>query len=760
MIFSLSRLKLSSKLLVIAFLPLLVTIVPALWYVFFLQGDLARRSVLLIAVLLGLLFFYSAGVFLFIKRLTAFMGMIGEAAADLSSGKPVAFIANTRTDEMGAIAQAVNVLNDELKRKANFAEQISTGNLGALYQSASGSDTFGHSLLTIKDNLIRIKEEDAKRIWATEALASFVEVLRSQRNLKALSNDIIINLVKTLKANQGTIFMVNQDQAGDTFLDMQACYAHKRTKYLTQRIAPGEGLIGQAFLEKRTLYLKKVPDNFIRITSGLGDENPRSILITPLKTEDEVVGIAELASFKEFSAHEIAFVEKIGESIAHTILSFRTAENTKKLLEESQVQAEYMRSQEEELRQNQEELQATQEEISRKYDALFAQLTELNHLSKFDQLKSITSTKKRNIEYYFDIIRNQILTFSEDKMIIEAVNAFKTAFYKIDQGVPEQRMSSMKENLKRYYTKEFIPRLNDTADQFKNADHYFPEDTRAVVLQYLYISDNPHPTGKKSLLDDAKDGSEYSSVHAAYHPTIRNFLEKFGYYDIFLLDSKTGDMLYSVFKEVDFATSLLTGLYGETNFGHVVQEAIESDDKDFVRLIDFEPYDPSYHAPASFIACPVYDGDEKTGILVFQMPINKINQILTGDHKWQEDGLGESGETFIAGSDYRLRTIARELIENKTAYLSGLARMGYADDIIRQVRKTNTSILLEKIQLESVTKALKGETGTQLETDGRGIRMLNAFAPLDIPDVQWIIMSTMKEEEASVRINSLREGKI
>jgi hypothetical protein len=760
MIFSLSRLKLSSKLLVIAFLPFLVTIVPALWYVFVLQGDLAQRSVLLSTVLLGLLLFYGAGVFLFIKRLTAFTATIGEATADLSSGKPVASIVLTRTDEMAVIAQAVNTLNDELKRKANFAEQISTGNLGAHYQPVTGSDKLGHSLLMIKDNLIRIKKEDENRTWATEALASFVEVLRSQRNLKSLSNDIIINLVKTLKANQGTIFMVNQDPAGDVFLDMQACYAHQRTKYLSQRIVPGEGLIGQAFLEKRTLYLKKVPDNFIRITSGLGDENPRSILITPLKTEDEVVGIAELASFKEFSAHEIAFVEKIGESIAHTILSFRTAENTKKLLEESQVQAEYMRSQEEELRQNQEELQATQEEISRKYDALFAQLTELNHLSKFDQLKSITSTKKRNIEYYFDIIRNQILTFSEDKMIIEAVKAFKTAFYKIDQGIPEKRMFLMKENLKLYYAKEFMPRLNDTADQFKNADHYFPQEARAVVLQYLYISDNPHPTGKKLLLDDAEDGSEYSSVHAAYHPTIRNFLEKFGYYDIFLLDSKTGDMLYSVFKEVDFATSLLTGLYGQTNFGQVVQEAIASDDKDFVRLIDFEPYDPSYHAPASFIACPVYDDDEKIGILVFQMPINKINQILTGDHKWREDGLGESGETFIAGSDYKLRTIARELIENKANYLSALERMGYPDDIVRQIRKTNTSILLEKIQLESVTKALKGVTGTQLETDGRGITMLNAFAPLDIPDVQWIIMSTMKEEEASVRINSLREGKV
>ena len=760
MIFSFSRLTLSQKLLAIAFLPFLVTIVPALYYIFFIQDDLTTRSILLITVLPAILFCYSVAVVFFTKKLTSFIAAIQETAVDLSSGKTVPSIAITREDEMAAIAHAINTLKDELRSKTEFAEQISTGNLAIQYQAVNSSDTLGHSLLMVRDNLIRIKEEDQKRNWATEALASFVEVLRSQKNVKDLSNDIIINLVKTLKANQGTIFVIMKGEAGEEFLDMQACYAHKRTKYLTQRIAPGEGLIGQVFLERRTMYLKKVPDNFVRITSGLGDENPRSILIVPLKMEEEVVGVVELASFKEFDAHEIAFVEKMGESIAHTIQSFRTAENTKKLLEESQVQAQYMRSQEEELRQNQEELQATQEEISRKYNALFSHLTELNHESKFDQLRSITSTKKRNIEYYFDIIRNQILTFSEDRMIVEAVKDFQAAFYKIDQGISEQKLVQMQEDLKQYYVKEFMPRLNDTADQSRSATYYFPQETRAVVLQYLYISANRHPTGKKSLLEDAKDGSAYSHAHGVYHPVIRNFLEKFGYYDIFLLDSKTGDMLYSVFKEVDFATSLLSGLYHKTNFGRVVREAIESDDKDFIRLIDFEPYDPSYGAPASFIACPVYDGEQKIGILVFQMPINKINQILTGDHKWQEDGLGQSGETFIVGSDYKLRTLARELIENADNYLATLERMGYTHDIIRQIRKTNTSILLEKIQRESVTKALKGTTGTQLENDNRGIAMLNAFAPLSIPDVQWIIMSTMKEEEASLRINNLREGKI
>ena len=151
------------------------------------------------------------------------------------------------------------------------------------------------------------------------------------------------------------------------------------------------------------------------------------------------------------------------------------------------------------------------------------------------------------------------------------------------------------------------------------------------------------------MLNETKDGSDYSKVHARYHPILRNFLEKFGYYDIFLIDAGTGDMIYSVFKEVDFATNLLNGLYSTTNFGKVVKDAVASKDQNFVKLIDFEPYDPSYHAPASFIASVVYDGDEKIGILVFQMPINKINQILTGNNKWREDGLGETGETFIVG---------------------------------------------------------------------------------------------------------------
>ena len=258
------------------------------------------------------------------------------------------------------------------------------------------------------------------------------------------------------------------------------------------------------------------------------------------------------------------------------------------------------------------------------------------------------------------------------------------------------------------------------------------------------------------MLNDAKDGSAYSSTHAEYHPVMRNFLEKFGYYDIFLIDHNTGDMLYSVFKEVDFATSLFTGVYHTTNFGRVVKEAVESSDHHFVKLVDFEPYDPSYLAPASFIACPVYDHGEKIGILVFQMPINRINQILTGHGNWEEDGLGASGETFMVGSDYKLRSISRGLIQHPDRYLSDLLAIGYPSAVINQIRKTNTSILLEEIKNESSEKALRGLSGTQVDHNNQGT-FLCAYTPLQIKDVNWVLMSTMSETEVSEKIYALRK---
>jgi len=269
-------------------------------------------------------------------------------------------------DEIGEMANSVKKLVNGLKSTSHFAENIGKGNYQSEFKPLSENDVLGNALIEMRNNLQKVAEEDKRRNWATEGLAKFGEILRKNNdNLNRLSDEIISNLIKYLKANQGGLFIINEDENKEAYLSLAACYAWDKKKYLEQKIFIGEGLTGQAWLEKDTIYLTEIPENYINITSGLGDANPSSILIVPLKVNDEIYGVIEIASFNKFVDYEREFIEKIAESIASTISSVKINETTQKLLEESTEMTEQMRAQEEEMRQNMEELQATQEEMER-----------------------------------------------------------------------------------------------------------------------------------------------------------------------------------------------------------------------------------------------------------------------------------------------------------------------------------------------------------------------------------------------------------
>jgi PAS domain S-box len=276
-------------------------------------------------------------------------------------------------DEMEEIAGSLNVLVDGLSRTAKFAQEIGNGNLNADHQLLGEKDVLGISLEEMRSSLIRAtgveeerKKEEEKTRWANQGYANFAELLRlNNNNIKELSFSIVSNLVKYLGINQGGMFILNEDNDSERYLDMTACFAYNRRKMMERRFEVGEGLVGRCFIEGETIYLLEIPDSYISITSGLGDTTPQCLLLVPLRVNNEVNGVIELASLTPIDDYKVKFVEKIAESIASTLSTVRINIHTAELLEQTRMQAEEMAAQEEEMRQNLEELQSTQEEMAR-----------------------------------------------------------------------------------------------------------------------------------------------------------------------------------------------------------------------------------------------------------------------------------------------------------------------------------------------------------------------------------------------------------
>jgi GAF domain-containing protein/HAMP domain-containing protein len=297
-----------------------------------------------------------------------------------------------KKDEIGEMADSAGKLVNGLRETSRFAENIGKGNYQASFTPLSEKDVLGNALLEMRDNLAKVAEEDRRRNWSTTGLARFGELVgKKATDLKNLSDLIISNLVKYVEANQGGLFIVEDldDTSDEVYMSLASCYAWDSKKYLEQRVYRGDGLTGQAWQEGETIHLTEIPNDYVSITSGLGEANPRSLLIVPLKLNEEVFGVVELASFNVFEEYEVKFVENIAESIASAIASVKTTERTNRLLDESTMMTEQMRSQEEEMRQNMEELQATQESTEKsQYES-----KEVNELLELTNLVIKTDTR-------------------------------------------------------------------------------------------------------------------------------------------------------------------------------------------------------------------------------------------------------------------------------------------------------------------------------------------------------------------------------
>lgn len=304
-------------------------------------------------------------------------------------------------DEIGIIAASINTIAVNQIKLSEELSRIGDGNFSAGYMALSDKDKLGMAVTAMKNKLHKIVSEDETRQWSSEGLARYSTLLRENSDdLNILCEKLLPDLVNYMKASQGAIFLLNQEKSEEPYLELISAYAWKRKKYLTKRIEIGEGLIGQAAIEKETVFITDVPDDFIKITSGLGDANPRSLLIVPMLFSKELFGVMEFASFNVFQPFEIEFIERLAEIIASTISRSNINKQTENLLKDSQKLTEELRIQKEEMHRHLEEMNSTQEEMQQR---------EVERIGIFTAINNTLATVEFNMEGRITIANDMFL---------------------------------------------------------------------------------------------------------------------------------------------------------------------------------------------------------------------------------------------------------------------------------------------------------------------------------------------------------------
>lgn len=371
----------------------------------------------------------------------------------------------------------------------------------------------------------------------------------------------------------------------------------------------------------------------------------------------------------------------------------------------------------------------------------------------FNQLTSLRTTKSYEVRSFFDQLNRQMRFLSGNPTTKEAMKAFKQAHQELNsKKIPSQWQPA----IQAYYQKEFIQPLDANIAGEPQVQTYLPLGNSDVYLQYHYTIKTPD-FDKKVQIDDPGDGSKYTQVHRRYHPAFRSLVSEFTYEDLFLIDPKSGKVVYSAYKGVDFSTDLESGPYSQSVLAQAFREVVRKGEPKFVTFTDFEPYRPSLNSPAAIIASPLFEGGELIGVMALQVNIKKIDEVMTNGQRWQEMGLGTSGETYLVGSDFLLRSNSRFLLENSSNYFQSLAKSGLEPQQIERMRRQKNSILEQEVKTIAAQRALLGNSGIDIIDDYRGIPVLSSYSTLQVKGLDWAILAEMDADEAFAPITEFQK---
>lgn len=362
---------------------------------------------------------------------------------------------------------------------------------------------------------------------------------------------------------------------------------------------------------------------------------------------------------------------------------------------------------------------------------------------------------KEALDEYFTFIESQIRAKSYNLSLVEATKAFIPAFnsYASNRG---NATSAQISQLESYYAEDFTNQFNTiNPTPVRDATGLMNGlGNNALALQYDFIAGSSFPLGGKDGLDNPGNSTAYARAHEKYHPTMRSFLQEFGYYDIFIADINNGNIVYSVFKELDYATSIASGPYAQTGIGEAFKMAANATAEDQVFFSEFKSYRPSYDALAGFASTPIYDNGRAIAVLIFQMPMDVIGSVLTHNNKWTEKGFGESGETYLVNPDGVLMNESRFFVEDRKGYLDAI-RAKYPADA-KEIAARETSVGLQKVESSSAKNALQGRSGFQIVADYRDVDVFSAYSPVKIGTSTYALMAEVDVEEALRPVKVIR----
>ncbi len=373
--------------------------------------------------------------------------------------------------------------------------------------------------------------------------------------------------------------------------------------------------------------------------------------------------------------------------------------------------------------------------------------------SIYNHLTATRESKTRQVETYFRSIGNEMRLLAASKMVVDAMRGFREAVEELERKeVPPE----VRERVTGWYDQHYMPAVRRLLGADTPIKDFLPVGSASFFLQDWYIVGNPNPEDRRRLYNDAGDDGAYSKLHAIYHPLMRTAAATLNFSDFMMVDARTGRIIYTVDKDADFGTSLKAGPYRRSNLAGAAARCAEAPNPSATCLADFADYLPSDGAPEAFLAAPVIDQGVVIGVLVAQLSIDEIDNIVTGGRRWRDEGFGATGEAYLVGADFLVRSVPRTFVEDRERYFAEIEAGGTPATDIEDIRRYGTPVLQQRVDTAASRAALGGVQGTGQVLDFRGMPTLASWGPIKVSGVKWALIADIDTSEAFAPIYRLQ----